>query len=111
MTDEAVFTSYADARAAADAAMPRRKRNRPYPQSSGWHWARSIRCPICDAPIDADCRPVEGERPITLHKMREETARNLGRAADRWIVCAYPNLVMLRDGSMFDHQRKVTVRP
>jgi hypothetical protein len=34
----AVFTDYASARAAADAALPRRKHRRPYVQPSGYHW-------------------------------------------------------------------------
>ena len=101
---EAVFTSRAEAQAAADAAMPRRKHNRPYAQASGWHWARAVPCPACGAPSGADCT----ER---LHRERVTAARVAGRAADRWIVCAYPNIVLLPDGSMYDYARKVTVRP
>lgn len=49
----AVFTTRAEAQAAADAAMPRRKHGRPYAQGSGWHWGtrRSLpgmrRCRRC----------------------------------------------------------------
>jgi hypothetical protein len=31
-------------------------------------------------------------------------------AYDCWTVMAQPNIVQLRDGSMYDHQRKVTIR-
>jgi hypothetical protein len=103
MPSEAVFESYAAAKTAADAAMPRRKHHRPYPQSSGWHWARAVACPTCDAPAGADCTG-------RLHTLREEAARQAGRSADRWIVMAYPNIVMLRDGSMYDYQRERTIR-
>ena len=72
----ATFDSRAEAQAAANAAMPRRKHNRPYAQSSGYHWAQA------------------------------------GRPAhDVWIVCAPSNTVLLRDGTMYDYQRQVTVRP
>lgn len=109
--DTAVFDSRAAAQSAADAAMPRRKHNRPYPQESGWHWARSIPCPVCNAEAGIECtRPPEW-RYQTLHREREDAARLLGRAADRWIVCAYPNTILLRNGTMYDHARKVTVRP
>lgn len=101
--DTAVFTSYAAARAAADAAMPRRKHNRPYPLSSGWHWARAVPCPECGTAEGVDC-------PDRLHLAREIAARFAGRSADRWIVIAPSNIVMLADGSMYDHVRKVTVR-
>lgn len=67
----AVFDSRAEAEQAADAAMPRRKHNRPYPQSSGYHSARA--------------------------------------GADRWIVLAYPNVVLLRDGTMYDHVRGAAI--
>ena len=103
MDDVAVFSNIQRARAAADAAMPRRKHNRPYVQSSGWHWARSVACPTCGAPENVDC-------PENLHRERENAARGLRGAADRWIVAAYPNLVLLTDGRMFDTYRKVTVR-
>lgn len=63
----ATFDSYAEARAAADAAMPRRLHNRPRANGSGYHSARAGR--------------------------------------DQWIVIGSPNLVLLRDGSMYDHQR------
>lgn len=72
----ATFDTRAEAQAAADAAMPRRKHDRPYPQSSGYHWAQA-------------------GRPDH----------------DVWIVYASPNMLLLRDGTMYDHQRKVTVRP
>lgn len=72
---EAVFHSRAEAQAAADRAMPRRRHNRPYPQSSGYHW-------------DQAGRP----------------------AHDVYIVCAYPNAVLLVDGTMYDHQRQATIR-
>lgn len=39
--DIAVFDARPDAKAAADAAMPRRKHNRPYVQSSGYHSHRA----------------------------------------------------------------------
>lgn len=68
----ATFSSRAEAQAAADAAMPRRKHNRPYPVASGYHSAR------------------EG--------------------GARWIVYV-GNVVLLRDGSMYDHQRGAMVRP
>ena len=67
----ATFATWAEAKAAADAAMPRRKHNRPYPTESGYHSAR------------------EGGL--------------------RWIVWI-GNIVLLRDGSMYDYQREVTVR-
>lgn len=67
----AVFDTYAAARDAADAAMPRRKHNRPYPVRSGYYSQRTGR--------------------------------------DAWIVWT-GNVVLLRDGSMYDYQRKVTVR-
>lgn len=103
--DPAVFDSYVAAKAAADAAMPRRKRNRPYPQSSGWHWARSVKCPACGAEPGIDC---EGR----LHVAREDLARSLPHhITDRWIVLAPTNLVLQRDGTMYDFARKVTVRP
>ena len=105
-TDElgtAVFTSRAEAQAAADAAMPRRKHNRPYPVSSGWHWARSVPCPACGATADQDCTLGR------LHDAREHAARAAGRSADRWIVLV-GNVVLMRDGTMYDHQRQVTVR-
>jgi hypothetical protein len=103
MIDAAVFTSYAAARAAADAAMPRRKHNRPYPLSSGYDWGRAVPCPECGAAEGVDC---EGR----YHKAREDAARASGPAANRWIVMANSNIVMLRDGTMYDHARKVTVR-
>lgn len=68
----ATFSTRAEAQAAADAAMPRRKHNRPYPGESGYHSAR------------------EGGR--------------------RWIVWT-GNAVLLRDGSMYDHQRGRTIAP
>lgn len=98
----AVFSNRMAADAAADAAMPRRIYRRPYAQASGWHWARSVACPACGAPENVDC-------PERLHREREAAARALGGAADRWIVCAYPNIILLRDGSMYDHQRQRTV--
>lgn len=58
------FTTRAEAQAAADAAMPRRKHHRPYPAFSG--------------------------------------------AEDAWIVWV-GNVVLLADGSMFDHVRQATV--
>lgn len=39
----ATFDTRAEAQAAADAAMPRRMHNRPYPQPSGYHWAQAGR--------------------------------------------------------------------
>jgi hypothetical protein len=39
----ATFDTRADAQRAADATMPRRKHNRPYAQSSGYHWAQAGR--------------------------------------------------------------------
>jgi hypothetical protein len=99
----ATFDNAMAAKAAADAAMPRRRHNRPYPQISGWHWARSVACPACGAIASVDC-------PERLHREREQAARALGAAANRWIVCVYPNMVLLRDGTMYDHQRQVTVR-
>jgi hypothetical protein len=101
--NEAVFTSFADARRAADAAMPRRRRNRPYPLASGWHWGRAVPCPECSAAEGADCAG-------RYHRAREDAARAAGRSADRWIVCAPSNLVLLADGTMYDHARKATVR-
>jgi hypothetical protein len=65
----AVYDSWREAKAAADAAMPRRKHNRPYPQSSGYWWAQ------------------RGH-------------------VDSWIVCANSNLILLRNGDMFDHARQ-----
>lgn len=67
----ATFDSREAAQAAADAAMPRRKHDRPQPAESGYHSAR------------------EGGR--------------------RWIVWV-GNITLMRDGSMYDYQRKVTVR-
>ena len=67
----ATFDTYDDARAAANAAMPRRKHNRPTPVRSGYYSARA------------------------------------GRQV--WIVWT-GNVVLLRDGTMYDHQRRVTVR-
>ena len=99
----ATFASAMAAKAAADAAMPRRRHNRPYATPSGWHWARSVACPACGAAAEVDCAE-------HLHREREQAARVLGAAANRWIVVAYPNVVLLRDGSMYDHQRGVTVR-
>lgn len=69
----AQFASRAEAQAAADAAMPRRKHNRPHAQGSGYHSARA--------------------------------------GHDVWIVIASPNLALMSDGTMYDHQREVTVRP
>lgn len=71
----ATFDTRAEAQAAADAAMPRRRHNRPHPQASGYHWAQAGRPPH-----------------------------------DVYIVEAYANIVLLRDGSMYDFARKVTVR-
>lgn len=71
--DIAQFTSRADAQAAADAAMPRRKHGRPYAQSSGYHSARA--------------------------------------GHDVWIVLAPSNTALMKDGSMYDCQRRVTIRP
>jgi len=68
----ATFDTYAAARAAADAAMPRRKHNRPYPVRYG--------------------------RASAL----------AGR--DQWIVWV-GNAVLLRDGTMYDHQRQTAIRP
>jgi hypothetical protein len=68
----ATFDTYAAAREAANAAMPRRKHNRPYPNGSGYHSARA--------------------------------------GHDVWIVWT-GNVVLLRDGSMYDYQRRVTIRP
>ncbi len=68
----ATFDTYAAARTAADAAMPRRKHNRPHPVGSGYHSA------------------------LAGH--------------DVWIVWT-GNVTLLRDGSMYDHQRRVTIRP
>ena len=68
----ATFDTRAEAQAAADAAMPRRKHHRPYAQSSGYHSARA--------------------------------------GHDVWIVWV-GNIVLLRDGTMYDYQREVTVRP
>lgn len=68
----ATFDSYAEAQTAADAAMPRRKYNRPYPQRSGFH---SIRA-----------------------------------GHDVWLVWV-GNAVLMQDGTMYDHQRRATVRP
>lgn len=108
---EAVFATFAEARAAADAAMPRRKHHRPYPQSSGWHWARSLACPVCGAAEGVECsRPPEW-RYQALHAERQAAARAAGLAAERWIVLAYPNTVLLVDGTMYDHQRRVRIRP
>lgn len=61
----AKFTTRAEAKAAADQAMPRRKHNRPYPQFVG--------------------------------------------AYDAWTVMAYANIVLMSDGSMYNHQRNTTV--
>ena len=72
----ATFDTRADAQIAADAAMPRRKHNRPYAQPSGYHWAQAG-------------RPTH----------------------DVYIVCAHPNTVLLRDGTMYDHARQTVVRP
>lgn len=68
----ATFDTFAAAKAAADAVMPRRKHNRPYPVGSGYH---------------------------SVHA-----------GHDVWIVLV-GNVTLLRDGSMYDHQRRVTVRP
>ena len=107
----AVFDSLAAAKSAADAAMPRRKHNRPHPVSSGYEWARVPACPACGAASGAECIPVEGRPWYGLHKEREAAARAMGRAADRWIVMAQPNALLLVDGSMYDYSRKVTIRP
>ena len=40
-TYEATFATWREAQAAAEALMPRRKHNRPYPQRSGYHSARA----------------------------------------------------------------------
>jgi hypothetical protein len=69
--DAMAFASFAEAKAAADRLMPRRKHNRPYPVKSGYDSARA--------------------------------------GADRWIVWV-GNVVLLADGTMYDYQRKVTVR-
>lgn len=69
----ATFDSWAEARDAANAVMPRRKHNRPYPIRYG--------------------------RASAL----------AGR--DQWIVHTAGNVVLLRDGTMYDFQRQVTVRP
>lgn len=106
----AVFDSREAAQAAADAAMPRRKHGRPYAQGSGWHWARAVPCPACDAAAGVDCQPIEGRVWRGLHSERQTAARAAGRAADRWIVCAPSNIVLLKDGTMYDHARKVTIR-
>lgn len=72
LTDRiATFDSRADAQAAADAAMPRRKHNRPHPNGSGYHSARA--------------------------------GHNV------WIVYV-GNAVLLRDGTMYDHQRQTAIR-
>lgn len=63
----ATFDSRAEARAAADRAMPRRKHNRPEPVGSGYHSVR------------------EGH--------------------DVWIVWV-GNAVLLKDGTMYDHQQQ-----
>jgi hypothetical protein len=62
----AMFETRAEAQAAADAAMPRRKHDRPYPVRYG--------------------------RASAL------------AGADRWIVWV-GNAVLMRDGTMYDHQR------
>lgn len=67
----ATFNSWREAKAAADAAMPRRKHNRPYPVGYGYLSAR------------------------------------LGH--DVWIVHV-GNAVLLKDGTMYDHQRQRTIR-
>lgn len=98
--DTAVFTSYAAARAAADAAMPRRKHNRPYPVESGYEAVASVPCPVCGTPAGAECLGA----PV-WHDERVKAARNV----HRWIVWT-GNIILLADGSMYDYQRKVTVR-
>lgn len=67
----ATFDTRSEAQAAADAAMPRRKHNRPWPNLYGYASARAGR--------------------------------------DQWIVYV-GNVILLDDGTMYDHQRKVTVR-
>lgn len=106
MTATAVFESREAAQRAADGAMPRRKHNRPYAQQSGWHWARALACPTCGAEAGAVCVGTT----YNVHREREAAARAAGSAADRWIVCARPNIVMLRSGAMWDFARSVTVR-
>ena len=98
--DTAVFTSYADARAAADAAMPRRKHNRPHPVESGYEAVASITCPECGATPGSECP----NAPV-WHDARVKAARSV----HRWIVMA-SNVLLLADGSMYDFARKVTVR-
>lgn len=67
----ATFDTRAEAMAAANAAMPRRTHNRPYPHGSGYHSARA--------------------------------------GHDVWIVYV-GNVVLLRDGRMYDFQRQVAIR-
>ena len=67
----ATFDTRAEAQAAANAAMPRRKHNRPYPNGSGYHSARA--------------------------------------GHDVWIVYV-GNAVLLRDGTMYNHQRQTAIR-
>lgn len=68
----ATFATRAEALAAADAVMPRRKHNRPYPVRSGYYSSRA--------------------------------------GVDRWIVWVGNVVLLLDDGTMYDHQRKVTVK-
>lgn len=104
--NEAVFESRADAVAAASAAMPRRKRNRPYALSSGYHAVRAVACPECGATPSVAC-----DKPFDApHEARIRACRDAGRSADRWIVVAPSNLILRRDGSMFDHVRGVVIR-
>jgi hypothetical protein len=74
MDNVATFDSWAEAKRAADAAMPRRKHNRPYPLASGYEWARA------------------------------------GRPRHDVFIVLTGNIVLMSDGSMFDYQRRVTVR-
>jgi hypothetical protein len=55
--------------------MPRRKHNRPYPVSSGYHWAQA------------------------------------GRPSHDVFIVWVGNALLLRDGSMYDHQRGRVIRP
>lgn len=72
-TRTATFASRAEAQAAADAAMPRRIHNRPYPIASGYHWAQA------------------------------------GRPAHDVYIVHVGNALLLDDGTMYDHQRRITI--
>jgi hypothetical protein len=66
----ATFDTYAAAKAAADAARPRRKHNRPYPAASGYHSARAGRdvwiILVGNAVLLRDGRMYDYQRQVTI---------------------------------------------